>query len=119
MKTAAEKNKRAIGEAEVSFVWIQKKLRSSRSSDRFEELLTETDCCKWNASVPSETWRPAKTDIWEPHCGLSLSLKMYVYMGACGFDNKHAVETIQQSLLETSRVSHNIHSTNRTNVEIC
>ena len=45
---------------EVTFIELQKNVRSMNSSDRVEELICEVRDCKWDALLISESWKPEK-----------------------------------------------------------
>ena len=67
---------------EVNLVVIQQNVGSLHSNDRYEELLTEIDGCKWDAILQCETWRFEEAEIWESHQG-------NLHLVAGSFDNKH------------------------------
>ena len=52
-------------EKDVTFVLVQKNVRSLTSSDRIEILIREVEGCKWDAPLQGETWRPSKAELWE------------------------------------------------------
>ena len=41
------------------------------SSERVEEITREHEGYRWDAVLPNETWRPAKSDIWRHIRGTS------------------------------------------------
>ena len=55
---------------EVTFIILQKNMRSMHSSKKFEELVTELEGYRWDAILLNETW---------------------IFMGAGKYDNKHGV----------------------------
>ena len=54
------------------------------SSERNEEMIREVEGYRWDAVLLNETWRPAKSEIWETH-------QTDIYMGARKYENKHGV----------------------------
>ena len=68
----------------MTFIVLQKDVRSLNSSERFEELTQEVEGCMWDAILISETWRASNAQIWETQQG-------HMFMGAEKFKNKHEV----------------------------
>ena len=58
-------------------------MRSVRSSDRIEEMTLVLEGYRWDAVLLNETWRPAKSEIWE--------IQRHIIMGAGKYENKHGV----------------------------
>ena len=54
-------------------------MRSMNSSDRIEEMILVLEGYRWDAVLLNETWRPAKSEIWE--------LQRYMIMGAGKYEN--------------------------------
>ena len=71
-------------EPALSFDVIHKTVRSLHDNHRFEGRLKKIEGCRWEAILLCETWKSAKEEIWESHCG-------HIYMSAGGFDSKHGV----------------------------
>ena len=69
---------------DVTFIVLQRNMRSMHSSERIEEMVCEFEGYRWDAILLSETWRPAKSEIWETH-------HKHIIMGAGKYDNKHGV----------------------------
>ena len=59
-------------------------MRSMNSSDRIEEMIRELEGYRRDAVLLNETWRPAKSVIWETHQRL-------IFMGSGRQENKHGV----------------------------
>ena len=77
-KICTQKNK------EVTFIILQKNMRSMHSSEKIEELVTELEGYRWDAILLSETWRHEPAEIWETHHN-------HIFMGAGKYENKHGV----------------------------
>ena len=60
---------------EVTFIILQKNMRSMHSSEKIEELETELEGYRWDAILLSETWRHEPAEIWETHHN-------HIFMGA-------------------------------------
>ena len=69
---------------EVTFIILQKNMRSMHSSEKIEELETELEGYRWDAILLSETWRHEPAEIWETHHN-------HIFMGAGKYENKHGV----------------------------
>ena len=69
---------------EVTFIILQKNMRSMHSSEKNEELVTELEGYRWDAILLSETWRHEPAEIWETHHN-------HIFMGAGKYENKHGV----------------------------
>ena len=69
---------------EVTFIILQKNMRSMHSSEKIEELVTELEGYRWDAILLSETWRHEPAEIWETHHN-------HIFMGAGKYENKHGV----------------------------
>ena len=67
---------------EVTFIILQKNMRSMHSSDKIEELVTELEGYRWDAILLSETWRHEPAELWETHHN-------HIFMGAGKYENKH------------------------------
>ena len=59
-------------------------MRSMHSGERIEGLICELKGYRWDVILLNETWRPAKSEIWEAH-------HRHIFMGAGKDDNKHGV----------------------------
>ena len=68
----------------ITFIVLQKNVRSLNSSERFEELTQEVEGSRWDAILISETWRASNAEIWETQHG-------HRFMGSGKFENKHGV----------------------------
>ena len=55
------------------------------SSERIEEMTRDLEGYRWDAVLLNETWRLAKSEIWETH-------QEHIFMGAGKYDNKHGVK---------------------------
>ena len=69
---------------EVTFIVLQKNMRSMHSSERMEEMVCELEGYRCDAMLLSETWRQDKSEIWETH-------HKHMFMGVGRYDNKHGV----------------------------
>ena len=69
---------------EVTFIILQKNMRSMHSSEKIEELVSELEGYRWDAILLNETWRHEQAEIWETH-------HKHIFMGAGKYDNKHGV----------------------------
>ena len=69
---------------DITFIVLQKNMRSIHSSDRIEEMVCELEGYRCDATLMSETWRPVKSEIWETH-------HKHIFMGVGKYDNKHGV----------------------------
>ena len=69
---------------EVTFIILQKNMRSMHSSEKIEELVTELEGYRWDAILLSETWRHEPAELWETHHN-------HIFMGAGKYENKHGV----------------------------
>ena len=69
---------------EVTFIILQKNMRSMHSSEKIEELVTELEGYRWDAILLSESWRHEPAELWETHHN-------HIFMGAGKYDNKHGV----------------------------
>ena len=67
---------------EVTFIILQKNMRSMHSSEKIEELVTELEGYRWDAILLSETWRHEPAEIWETHHN-------HIFTGAGKYENKH------------------------------
>ena len=69
---------------DITFIVIPKNMRPMHSSERIEEMVCELEGYRWDAILLSETWRPAKSEIWETR-------HKHIFMGAGKYDDKHGV----------------------------
>ena len=71
---------------EVTFIILQKKknMRSTHSSEKIEELVTELEGYRWDAILWNETWRHEPAELWETQ-------HKHIFMGAGKYENKHGV----------------------------
>ena len=69
---------------EVTFIILQKNMRSMHSSEKIEELLTELEGYRWDAILLNETWRHEPAELWE-------TCHKHIFMGTGTYDNKHGV----------------------------
>ena len=69
---------------EVTFIILQKNMRSMHSSEKIEELVTELEGYRWDAILLNETWRHEPAELWETQ-------HKHIFMGAGKYDNKHGV----------------------------
>ena len=69
---------------EVTFIILQKNMRSMHSSEKIEELATELEGYRWDAIFLNETWRHEPAELWETQ-------HKHIFMGAGKYDNKHGV----------------------------
>ena len=65
-KTMKE-NKESTKTEKHHFYRATKNMRSMNSSERIEEMVHELEGYRWDAVLLNETWRPAKSEIWETH----------------------------------------------------
>ena len=70
------------GNKEVTFIILQKNMRSMHSSENIEELVTELEGCRWDAILLNETWRHEQAQLWE-------TCYKHIFMGAGKYDKKH------------------------------
>ena len=80
-----------------------KTVRSMHSSERIEEMICEVEGYRWDAVLLHETWRLAKSEIWETH-------HKDIFMGAGKYDNKHGVgitlnKKWRQRIIDTEYIS--------------
>ena len=82
--TRKRNDEKAINK-EVTFIVLQRNMRSMHSSERIEEMICELEGYQWDAILLSETWRQDKAEIWEtPHKhihGLDTELNVLVLTG--------------------------------------
>ena len=69
---------------EVTFIILQKNMRSMHSSEKIEELATELEGYRWDAILLNETWRHEPAELWETQ-------HKQIFMGAGKYKNKHGV----------------------------
>ena len=69
---------------EVTFIILQKNMRSMHSSEKIEELVTELEGYRWDAILLSETWRHEPAVLWETQHN-------HIFMGAGKYENQHGV----------------------------
>ena len=50
---------------DVTFILLQKKMRSMHSIERIDEMVCELEGYRWDALLLCETWRHDKSEIWE------------------------------------------------------
>ena len=67
---------------EVTFIILQKNMRSTHSSEKIEELVTELEGYRWDAILLNETWRHEPAELWETQ-------HKHIFMGVGKYDNKH------------------------------
>ena len=96
-KEMATKNK------EVTFIVLQKNMRSVHSSGKIEEMVSELEGYRWDAILLNETWRHEQAEIWETH-------HKHIFMGVGKFDNKHGVGIMlnrrwRQRIIDTEYIS--------------
>ena len=82
-RSTEEKDKHSKNK-EVTFVILQKNMRSMHSSEKIEELVTEHEGYRWDAILLSETWRHEPAELWETQHN-------HIFMGAGKYENKHGV----------------------------
>ena len=82
--SARKRNDEKAINNDVTFIVLQKNMRSMHSSGRIAEMVCELEGYRWDATIMSETWRPDKSEIWETH-------HKHIFMGAGKHDNKHGV----------------------------
>ena len=88
---------------EVTFIRLQKNMRSMHSSEGIEGMVCELEGYRWDAILLSETWRPGKSAIWETH-------HKHIFMEAGKYDNKHGVGIMlnkrwRQRIIETEYIN--------------
>ena len=59
-------------------------MRSMDSSERIEGMIRELEGYRWDAVLLNETWRPAKSEMWETH-------QRHIFTGSGKYENKHRV----------------------------
>ena len=52
---------------EVTFIILQKNMRSMHSNEKIEEIVNELEGYRWDAILLNETWRQEQAEIWERH----------------------------------------------------
>ena len=82
--SARKRDTEKATENDVTFIVLQKILRSMHSSERIEEMVCELEGYRWDAVLLCETWRHDKEEIWQKH-------HKHIFMGAGKYDNKHSV----------------------------
>ena len=101
-----EKKNQENGKAkskDITFIMLQKNMRSIHSSERIEEMVCELEGYRWDAILMSETWRPDKSEIWETH-------QKHMFMGAGKYDNKYGVGIMlnrkwRQQIIDTEHIN--------------
>ena len=101
-------DERAINN-DVTFIVIQKNMRSMLSSERIEEMVCELEGYRWDALLLCETWRHDKEEIRETH-------HKHIFMGAGKYDNKRGVAIMvnkkwKQSIIDTEYINERAIST--------
>ena len=79
-----KRNDEKTNNNDVTFIVLQRNMRSMHSSERIEEMVCELEGYRWDALLLCETWRPDKAEIWETH-------HKHIIMGAGKYDNKHGI----------------------------
>ena len=79
--SARKRNDEKAINNDVTFIVLQKNMRSMHSSERIEGMVCELEGYRWDALLLCETWRPDKSEIWETH-------HKHIFMGAGKYDNK-------------------------------
>ena len=82
--STGKKNNAKTNNKDITFIVLQKNMRSRHSSERIEEMVCEFEGYRWDAILLSETWRQGKSEVWETH-------HKHMFMGAGKYDNKHGV----------------------------
>ena len=82
-RSTEEKDKHSKNK-EVTFIILQKNMRSMHSSEKIGELVTEFEGYRWDVILLSETWRHEPAELWETHHN-------HIFMGAGKYENKHGV----------------------------
>ena len=49
---------------EVTFIVLQKNMRSMHSSEKIEEMVSELEGYRWDAILLNETWTHEQAEIW-------------------------------------------------------
>ena len=80
---------------EVTFILLQKSMRSMHSTERIEDMICELEGYRWVAILLCETWRHDKAERWETH-------HKHIFMGAGKYDNKHGVGILLNKKWNTS-----------------
>ena len=80
--TARKSNNEQATNNDVTFIVLQKNMRSMHSSERVEEMVCELDGYRWDALLLCETWRRDKEEIWKTH-------HKHIFTGAGKYDNNH------------------------------
>ena len=107
--TARKRNNEKASNNAVTFIVLQKNMRSMHSSERIEELVCELEGYRWDAVLLCETWRHDKGEIWETH-------HKHIFMGAGKYDNKHGVGVLfnkkwKQRVIDTEYINERAIST--------
>ena len=97
------KESESTKDKDITFIVLQKNMRSMNSSERIEEMISDLEGCKWDAVLLNETWRPPKSEIWETH-------HKRKNIGAGKYDNKHGVGILlnkkwRQRIMDTKYIS--------------
>ena len=69
---------------DITFIVLQKNVRSMDSCGRIEEMICDLEGYRWDAVLLNEIWRPSKSGIWETH-------HKHIFMRERKYDNKHGV----------------------------
>ena len=69
---------------EMTFIILQKNMRSMHLSEKIEELVTELEGCRWDAILLNETWRHEPAELWETQ-------HKHIFTGAGKYENRHGV----------------------------
>ena len=70
---------------DITFIVLQKNMRSMHSSERIEEMICELEGCRWDGVLLNETRRPAKSESSETH-------HKHIFMGAGKYDKNTELE---------------------------
>ena len=70
-------------------------MRSMNSSERIEEMICELEGYRWDAVLLNETWRLAKSEIWDKHVvGILLNKKWRQRIIDTEYINERATTTM-------------------------
>ena len=98
-----KRNAEKANNNDVTFIVLQKNMRSMHSSERIEEMICELEGYRWDALLLCETWRHDEAVIWETH-------HKHIFMGAGKYDNKHGVGILldkkwKQRIIDTGYIN--------------
>ena len=81
--SARKRNDEKAINNDVTFMVLQKNMRSMHSSERIEQMVCELEGYRWDSLLLCEMWRKKSQKSGKTH-------HKHMFMGAGKYDNKHA-----------------------------